>query len=195
MQTLGKIETEIGHLSSEVKQIEQLDDVKARLIRLEAKGQIMSHAQLSATTSQYPSAEGSFLKMESVDSIDGNLEFDPRRDATSIKILKDGSYFLIVAPQLRRIANFDGKGCLTMWLAVNEQDLANSSIKHCFGESEPWDDTAVSVLQAVLQMHVGETIQVKMRSHPGGQVGAVAIDPGGPPLVPAAIVSLFELGG
>jgi hypothetical protein len=133
--------------------------------------------------------------MDSVDGIAGDqLEFDPRRDATSIKIIEDGSYFLIVAPQLRRISEYDGKGCLTMWLVIAGKQLSNSSIKHCFSENEPWQSTAVSVLQAVLLLHKGESVQVKMRSDPGGQVGAVAIDPKGPPLVPAAIVSLIGLG-
>ena len=193
MQTLGKLETGMQNLGTKVQEIEQIDGIKERLVRLESADRIISHAQLSSGISQYPSAEGTSLKMDIVDSIEGSIEFDPRRDPTKIRILEDGSYLLLIVPQIRRLKNFTGAGCLTTWLRVNGKDLANSSIKNCI-TSESWRDTLTSTLQTILPMHKGETIQEMMRSHPDGQIGMVAIQPDNVPLVPAVIVSLVRVG-
>ena len=193
MQTLGKLETGMANLGTKVQEIEQIDDIKERLVRLESADRIISHAQLSSSKSQYPSEDGDLLGMDLVDSIEGSIEFDPRRDATSINILEDGSYLLLVVPQVRRIANFTGEGCLTTWLRINGKDLANSSIKNCITSSN-WRDTLTTTLQTILPMHKGETIQIMMRSHPDGQVGMVAIQPEGVPLVPAVIITLVRVG-
>jgi len=202
MQTLGKLETGMAGLSEKVQEIDQLDAIKERLIRLEQGGNIISHLQLSATQSIYPTARGNFLKMDTVDSRDGNvLEFDARRDATSIRVARDVTVYLVVVPQYRRLENFEGEACLLVWLAVNGEDLANSSIKACQGEGDPWRDTNTATLQAVLPLKKGDHVQVKMRSDPDGSIGAVAILPHivddlpRPPLVPAAIVSAIALGG
>jgi hypothetical protein len=196
MQTLGKLETGMATLSEKVQEIDQLDAIRERLIRLEVEGQIISYAQLSATGSQFPvDGKGQYLEMDAVDALEGTIEFDPRRDPTKIKMTKEGTVFLIVAPQVRRIDNYEGSACFTMWITINDQDLANSSIKECFFEGEPWEDTRVSILQAVLSLKAGETVGVKIRSTPETKVGAVAIRPEGVPVVPAAITSLIRLGG
>jgi len=188
LERMGDLQSELGSMTEAVSRI------KERIVKLEIGGQIISHAQLSISKSQYPTAEGNFLKMDLVDSIEGSIEFDSRRDSTKIRILEDGSYLLLVVPQIRRLNGFNGESCLTTWLVINDKDLANSSIKNCI-TSENWRDTLTSTLQTILPMHKGETIQVKMRSHPDGQVGMVAITPDGVPLVPAAIVTLVRIGG
>ena len=87
-----------------------------------------------------------------------------------------------------------------VYLVINGEDLANSSIKSCLGENDPWRDTSTATLQAVLPLKKGDRVQVKMRSDPDGSIGAVAITPHivddlpRPPLVPAAIVSAIALG-
>lgn len=192
-QAMGELRSGMQSLGTQVREIEQIDGIKERLVRLESADRIISHAQLSSSRSQYPPKNGSLLEMDLVDSIEGSLEFDPRRDPTSIRILEDGSYLLLIVPQVRRIANFTGEGCLTTWLVVNNKDLANSSIKNCI-VSENWRETMTTTLQAILPMHEGETIQIKMRSQPDGQVGMVAIAPEGAPLVPAVITSLVRVG-
>ena len=200
-QSLGSLTAKIETLTSDVRQIDQLDSIKERLIRLEQGGQIISHLQLSATQSLYPTARGSFLKMDTVDSQDGDaMEFDPRRDPTAIRMAKDGTVFLVVVPQYRRAEGFNGEACLLVWLSIGGEDLANSSIKSCLGEGDPWRDTNTATLQAVLPLKKGDTIQVKMRSDPNKSIGAVAITPHvvddlpRPPLVPAAIISAIALG-
>lgn len=194
LERMGDLQSELGSMSEAVSRVEELEHIKERIVKLEIGGQIISHAQLSISKSQYPTLEGNFLKMDLVDSIEGSIEFDPRRNATSIKILEDGSYLLLIVPQIRRLLDFTGEACLTTWLVINGQDLANSSIKNCL-TSENWRDTLTSTLQTILPMNKGETIQVKMRSQPDGRVGMVAISPEGVPLVPAAIVSLVRIGG
>lgn len=195
LERMGSVEEGLGEMSHAVERISELDTVKERVVKLELAGNIISHAQLSATESQYPSQEGDFLRMASVDSLEGSLEFDPRRDSTTIRMVEDGTLFLVVAPQVRRVDNYDGEACFVMWLVIGGKDLANSSIKECFFDGEPWRDTRVSLLQAVLPMHARDTLQIKMRSDPEGKVGVAAIQPEGVPLVPAAIVSVIRLGG
>ena len=202
MQSLGEIKTSMSHLESEVQEIDQLDSIKERLISLEAKGQIISHLQLSSTRTIYPTAAGNFLKMDTVDSQGGDaMGFDARRDSTSISMQKDVTLFFVVVPQFRRPPESESEACLLVWLVVNGRDLANSSIKSCLGEGDPWRDTSTATLQAVLPLNKGDKVQVKMRSDPGGGIGAVAITPHTvddlprPPLVPAAIVSAIALGG
>lgn len=194
LERMGDLQTELGSMTEAVSRVGEIEEVKERVVKLEIGGQIISHAQLSVSKSQYPTEQGNFLKMDLVDSIEGSIEFDPRRDSTTINILEDGSYLLLIVPQIRRIPDFSGEGCLTTWVVINGKDLANSSIKNCV-TSENWRDTLTSTLQTILPMHKGETIQVKMRSHPDGQIGMVAITPEGVPLVPAVIVTLVRIGG
>ena len=194
-QSLGSLTAKIETLTSDVRQIDQLDNIKERLITLEQGDRVISHAQLSSSKSQYPTAEGGPLSLDITDSLHGDLEFDPRRDSTRIKVTADGGYFFVVAIQARRLEGYDGTGCLTVWMRVNDDDLQNSSVKSCYAEGTAWRATQVLVLQAALELHTGETVQIRMRSDPNGQIGAVAIQPEGVPLVPSAIFSVLAVGG
>ena len=194
MQSLGELKTGMAHLEAEISQLDQIDDLKERIILLEQGDQVISHAQLSSNEDQYPTVNGDLVSLNFTDSIAGALEHDPRRNATKITVREDGGFFFVVAAQVRRLENYDGGACLTVWLRVNGRDLANSSVKQCFGEGVSWRATAVLVLQAVLELDAGEYVQIMHRSDPEGQIGMVAIEREGVPLVPSAIVSVLAVG-
>jgi hypothetical protein len=194
MQSLGEIKTGMSHLESEVQQIDQLDEIKERVITLEANKRIMSHAQLTSTQTQYPTSYGSFIELNSVDSIEGDIEFAPRISPTTITIKKNGSVLILVVPQIRRLPGYDGTACITVWLVLNKVDIQNSSIKNCISEGDDSRDTMTTTLQAILPMHKDDKIQIKMRSDPQGQIGIVALHPSDVPVVPSVIVSLLKMG-
>jgi hypothetical protein len=198
LERMGDLQSELGEMTSSIERIAEIDEIKERLVTLEVGQQIISHAQLSSSISQYPGDAGEYLRMDAVDSIEGSIEFSPRIDATEITVIEDGDYFLFVVPQIQRVKNYSGPGCITFWIAINDKDLANSSIKNCFVDGKnnaAWVDTMTTTLQTILPLHGGDTIRVKMRAQPAGMVGAVAIAPKGVPLVPAVILSLVRLGG
>lgn len=195
IERAGAIEEKLGEMSHAVEKVKELDDVKIRLNKLEIKGSAVSHAQLSGLSSQFPSYEGEFVAMDSVDSIEGSITFQPRFSKTAIKIEEDGSVLILVVPQVRRVEGYRGLACLTTWLSVNDKDVANSSIKNCLSETDGEQDTLTTTLQTILPMRKGDVLRVKMRSDPEGKIGIVVLRPEGIPVVPSVITSLLKVSG
>jgi hypothetical protein len=195
LERMGDLQNELGAVSETVTRIHEIEELRERLVKLELKGQVISHAQLSSTQTQYPTADGNFIDMDSVDSIKGNIEFNPRLSPNTIRIKEDGDVLVLIVPQVRRLPGYEGTACLTVWLVINDQDVRNSSIKNCISEQDDSRDTMTTTLQAILPMNKDDTLQIKMRSDPQGQIGIVALEPEGVPVVPAAIVSLMKMGG
>lgn len=198
LERMGDLQTEIGSLSQSVDRVKELDQVKERIITLEiqskSKKMVTDHAQLSSAVSQYLSDEGVPLKMEFVDSISG-IEFNPRRSSTDIKIKEKGEYLFLIAPQVQRIEGFEEAACIDVWLRINGDDLANSSVRQCWSKDTDWDATSVLLLQATLPMKKNDTIQIMGRSIPEKSVGIIAIKPDAIPIIPSIIVSVLRVGG
>ena len=193
LERMGGIQENIGSLSAMVQRIEELDVLDERVRVLEDNKTVIPHAQLSSAYDQYPDHIGQPLELELVDSLH-NITFDQRRDPSLITIEQTGSYLFIVAPQVQRFPLTEAQVCMTVWLRVNGQDLANSSVQECWAAETDWQATTVLVLQAILSMAEGETVQVMMRSLPEKKSGAVAIKHEGIPLVPSAILSVLKVG-
>jgi hypothetical protein len=195
LERMGDLQSELGSMTEAITQLDELENIKERLVKLEIGGQIISHAQLSSTQTQYPTAKGNFIDMNSVDSIQGDIEFLPRISPNKIHLNKNAPVLVLAVPQVRRLPGFKGTACLTVWMVINGQDVQNSSIKNCISEDDDERDTMTTTLQAVLPMHKGDVLQLKMRSDPQGQVGIVALHPNDVPVVPSIILSVMVMGG
>jgi predicted SnoaL-like aldol condensation-catalyzing enzyme len=178
-----------------VSRVEELEVVKERLVKLELGDRVISHAQLSSTQTQYPTSDGNFIDMNSVDSIAGDIEFLPRISPNEVRMLADGSVLVLAVPQVRRLPGYSGTACITVWMVMNGKDVQNSSIKNCISEDDDERDTMTTTLQAILPVHKDDVLQLKMRSDPQGQIGIVALHPEDVPVVPSIIFSVMKVGG
>ena len=192
LERLGDIQTELGQMSASVDRIAEIDEIKERLLVLEGGNVVIPHAQLSSAIDQYPDQEGIPLELELVDSI-YDIGFDARRDPSTITVEVAGSYLFLIAPQVRRFPLAETQVCFDVWMRINGRDLANSAVEECWASETDWQTTSVLMLQAILPMDAGDTIQIMMRSLPEDKSGAVAIKHEGVPLVPSAIVSLIKV--
>lgn len=194
LERMGSLQAELGSLSQSVNRIDEIDNMKERVVRLEVLGRgKTAHAQLSSAKSQYPDSKGQPLSLEIVDSI-FDIDFDPRISDSEIKIVDGGDYLFLIAPQVQRSENQTKAACIDVWLRINGKDLNNSSVRQCWSSGTGWESTSVLMLQATLPLKSGETIQVMTRSTPDNKAGAVAIDPKDIPLIPAAIVTILKVG-
>ena len=192
LERMGNVQEAIGQLSASVERIPEIDEIKERLLKLEGGDVIIPHAQLSSAINQYPGEEGVALRMELVDSIFG-ITFDARRDPSTIIVDHDGAYLFLIAPQVRRAPLAETQVCFDVWLRINDSDLENSAVEECWSNETDWQTTSVLVLQAILPMNSGDTVQIMMRSLPENKAGAVAIKHENVPLVPSAIVSIVKV--
>jgi predicted SnoaL-like aldol condensation-catalyzing enzyme len=195
LERMGDLQNELGSMTEAVSRIEELEDVKERLVKLELGDRVISHAQLSSTQTQYPTADGNFIDMNSVDSIAGDIEFLPRISPNEVRMLADGSVLILAVPQVRRLPGYAGTACITVWMVINGKNVQNSSIKNCISEDDDERDTMTTTLQAILPVHKDDVLQLKMRSDPQGQIGIVALHPKDVPVVPSIIFSVMKMGG
>ncbi|MCG9661161.1 hypothetical protein [Vibrio mediterranei] len=202
LERLGGITQDLGALQSQMNQIEEIDNIAERLTRLEENVKTFDHrnsqaafAQLSSAKTQRPAQGGigNIIEMELRDAI-SNVKFDPRRSSTDIEILIPGAYFVIAAPQIDRMGiKEDGKSeCFDMWMDINGTEVANSNVRHCFGDQVTTD---VIIGQGVGCYEQGDIIRMFMSSTGSNEgVGIVAITPENEPLVPSIIFSMFRVG-
>jgi hypothetical protein len=194
LERLGDLQNELGSMTEAVSRVEELEDVKERLVKLEVGDRVISHAQISSSQTQYPTSEGNFIDMNSVDSIAGDIEFLPRISPNEVRMLADGAVLVLAVPQVRRLPGYPGTACITVWMVMNGKDVQNSSIKNCISEDDDERDTMTTTLQAILPVHKDDVLQLKMRSDPQGQIGIVALHPEGVPVVPSIIFSVMQVG-
>lgn len=203
LERLGSISQELGSLQIQVNQVEEIDEIKERLTRMEEVTKTFdpeqnkaAFAQLSSAKTQRPIlGERTVIEMELRDAI-SNVKFDPRRSASDIEIILPGAYFIIAAPQTDKLGSSDTEtnGCYDMWLEVNGRDVANSNVRHCFSQADP-KTTDVIVSQGVGCFEPGDKINLIMSSNSEEQgVGIVAIQPPNEPLIPSIIFSMFRVG-
>lgn len=187
---LLKIVSDVSALQTQVRQIEP------------SAHEAQAFAQLSSIRTQRPAnIRKTLIQMESRDEALG-IEFDPRQSTTDIHIVSDGVYFLIAAPQISRRAAGVKQSMLDMWIVLNGQDLANSSVRYAFAPTTIQgtqlrsgdNPTDVLVLQAALSLKAGDVLQLAMAVSAVGQgIGLYAIRPDVGPTVPAIITSLVKV--
>jgi hypothetical protein len=135
--------------------------------------------QLSSAKTQTAEDGAVDVRLELRDAVQ-EIDFDPRRDDSHVKIVYDGAYFIIAAPQ-----TMEGEGCTDLWLTVNDLDVANSNIRVCHSEGE----TSVGVSQGVMCLKRGESVSLRMEGR-----GIQETMPPDAPLIPSIIFTLFKVG-
>ncbi len=130
------------------------------------------YAQLSSANDQFDSQ----IRAEIIDGIKGLIYED-----YAVEIQDGGDYFIVVAPQTGTL-----KGCSDYWLEVNGIQVLNSNIRICQTQKK---QTMVGVAQAILKLVAGD----KITFHQSGDLGVNAIVVEDEPLIPAVIISVFQL--
>lgn len=175
---------------------EDIRALKDRLGTLEVGGVgDIAYAQLSsARTQRHTEKAPVALEMELRDAVHG-IDFDPREDATKVRIITDGAYFVMAAPQVGRVPGSAEKpGTLDFFLAINDKPIGNSNVTITLPRG---DDSVKDVIisQGILLLDAGDEISVMMSSFdPKGSLGVESIQPKNEPLVPSIIFSMFRLG-
>ena len=126
--------------------------------------------------------EGDAITLGAKSQIDAQENVGISGDGQTIKIRKDGIYFLLAAPQ----TGFTGSGKARFWLRLNGDDVANSNVQ-LNGDANIKD---VIVIQAILELESGDRVQV---IGDGSNAQVEAIQNHGEPLVPSIIFSLFKI--
>jgi hypothetical protein len=156
-------------------------------------GQV-AFAQLSSTITQRPNRKGIFaINMENWDAIHG-IDFDPRKNKTDIKIIHDGTYFIMAAPQVGRMHKTNNPTTVNFFISINNKALDNSNVSLCFpaGDNTPKD---VIVSQGIVTLKKGDVVKVMMSIlDDNSGSGIESIYPKDEPAVPAIIFSMFRLG-
>ena len=118
-----------------------------------------------------------------MDSTDGSSGLT--QDKGVITISEDGTYFAIAAAQVGGSA----KGLVRLWMRVNDKDVDNSNTEQSIGDPS---FTAVLVCQGLMELKKGDKV-VAVYSGSAKGLGLVVKKPGGEPVVPSIIVSVYKI--
>jgi hypothetical protein len=187
---------DIRSLKKDVEVLSDANGIIERLEKLESKnlGQV-AYAQLSsAITQRSKTADPVKLQLELRDAISG-LDFDPRIDNSSIRIIHDGAYFIMAAPQVGRLhADSTKPACVNFFISINDKPLENSNVTLCL-PNEDATTKDVIVTQGIIPLKKGDTISLMMSTKDLEEgMGAEALRPEDEPTVPSIIFSMFRLG-
>lgn len=187
---------DIRHLKKDVEIFKNAEGIVERLEKLESRslGQV-AYAQLSSAKSQRSKTlKPVKVQFELRDAISG-IEFDPRIDNSSIKILHDGAYFVMAAPQVGRLhAESVNPSCSNFFISINDKQLENSNVTLCLARK---DSTVKDVIitQGIIPLNKGDQVSVMMStSSVEDGIGPEALNPENEPTVPSIIFSIFRLG-
>ncbi len=126
-----------------------------------------------------------------INTVDGanNVELDP--ETGKVKVLCDGLYCIIAAPQVGRCECEEGVADFRCWLRKNGNDIPNSNV--LLNLYKQTKDVIVS--QGIIPLKAGDTIQVIMatdNADAGVQIETINPTPN-EPTVPSIIFSLFNI--
>jgi hypothetical protein len=151
----------------------------------------MAYAQLSSDITQRPTSDKpAKMQMRLIDAIHG-VEFNPEISTTNVKILHDGVYFLMAAPQVGRLnPDVGDTACANFFFTVNNKPLDNSNVTLCHSGPVTKD---VIVTQSLVPLHAGDEVSV-MISSSDTDLGIEVLEPEDQPIVPSIIFSMFRIG-
>ena len=188
---------DIRHLKKDVEVLSDAEGVIERLEKLENKnlGQV-AYAQLSsAKTQRSKTHEPVKVQFELRDAISG-IDFDPRINNSSIRIIHDGAYFLMAAPQVGRLhADSTKPACSNFFISINDKPLENSNVTLCLAK-EDHTTKDVIVTQGIIPLKEGDKVSVMMSTidYEDGMGAEALKQPEDEPSVPSIIFSMFRLG-
>lgn len=193
LEVMSGISQDLGNLQQQITQVDKIHDISDRLLVLEkgfeeVDADSVAYLQLSSARTQLIQGQGQTVHMELRDAQKG-IGFDPRLSDSKVSIEKDGSYFVLAAPQV--MATGSKAGCYHLWMAVNGSPVANSNIKVCHNAKDKgaYGQTTVALSQGVLCLHKGDFFTLE---HSGTGIQASPVI--GEPLIPSIIFSMFRLG-
>ena len=172
-----------------------LRELKNEVNDLDAESQAIAYAQLSSDVTQRPkSLQPAKMQMRLSDTIRG-IEFNPAVSTTDVKILHDGVYFLMAAPQVGRLnpdPDEDHPACSNFFFAVNSQPVPNSNVSLCHRDPLAKD---VIITQNVVPLRAGDEVSVMIATtDPEIGIGVESIAREDQPVVPSLIFSMFRIG-
>jgi len=146
--------------------------------------QFPAFIQLSSTLTQ-PNGPFGSGKAITYNSIDGQLGIGFEVGTSEIKILEDGAYMIIIAPQVggRGLKN---KAFADYWVKVNGMDAANSNVRYV--SNDEYSD--VIICQGVYELGAGDAVEV---FGSGLNSENVFLSPDGEPAIPSIIVTAYKL--
>lgn len=154
-------------------------------------GSVMAYAQLSSDITQRPKSDKPAKMQMRLRDVIHEVEFDPEISTTDIKILHDGVYFLMAAPQVGRLdPEMGDTACANFFFTVNNVALKNSNVTLCHSGPVTKD---VVITQNIVPLHAGDEISIMLSSSDPDLVIEV-LKPDDQPIVPSIIFSMFRIG-
>jgi len=168
-----------------------LRELKSEVRELSNESGQMAYAQLSSDITQRATSDKpAKMQMRLRDIVEG-VEFDPEVSTTDVKILHDGAYFMIAAPQVGRLNPDKGdSACANFFFIVNNVALKNSNVTLCHSGPVTKD---VVLTQSVVPLRAGDVVSIMMSST-DSDLGIEVLEPEDQPIVPSIIFSIFRIG-
>lgn len=114
------------------------------------------HAQLSSRIDQLAAESKQVVHLE-MDGEAQGMVIENGEFGAEIEVQNPGTYMITFAPQIA-LVDESKRGCFISWLAVNEKDVEDSGVRHCFSPSE--EVTAVLVGQWAGNLEAGDNVRV-----------------------------------
>lgn len=168
-------------------------ELNSEVDRLNNESRAMAYAQLASNVTQRLKSDmPAKMQMRLLDAIHG-VAFDPSTNTTDVRILHDGVYFLMAAPQVGSLNdNADEAACSNFFFTVNNVHIANSSVTLCQNDYLAKD---VITVQNIVPLHEGDEVSIMMStSNAEKGVGIEVHNPEDQPVVPSIIFSIFRIG-
>jgi len=146
--------------------------------------QFPAYIQLSSSLTQANGPFGSGTAL-TYNSIDGQLGIEFELGTSEIKIVEDGAYMIIIAPQIGG-QGLKNKAFADYWVKVNGMDAANSNVRYVSAD----EYTDVIICQGVYELAAGDSVEVYGS---GLNSENVFLKPEGEPAVPSIIVTAYKL--
>ena len=150
---------------------------------------LQAYIQLSDSTNQQPNVLTPVKVKMNINDVVKNMKHSTTTNTEDIKVLMDGYYFILAAPQIGINTPDTTDRYCDIWFAQNGVDVPNSSVRMQLSQSVT---TGVIITQTILYCKKGDIINVMMAVEDlSAEILLKPFIPEYGPLVPSIIFSMY----